>query len=343
MYSKGGLSDSAGIKIKVSSKSRYKTSLGVATKRKTSNNHLWRQHMTSTEAQRILSSYYDKENHTKADDFVYTEALMYLIKSTKSPKYMTELAWFYAEKKHFVPELKYLEMAAEYDYIPALEELGYMWYYGQHGEKDYNKAFLYFSKGAEKGEGKETLWCRYKLADMYHYGLGTQKNEAKYEELISEVWQEVNPPEYLNEPFPEIALRYAQIIASKGRKEEATKILKEAKKFLAERLSYDPFWGYISVMERIVKLLYTLENFTAESADFYDLFYLTDRPGKYTFSYAGKTESIEVTDEESEKAIRFSGKFYRNFAEFCEKAEIRSKKFTNIYDEIIDIEPVISA
>ncbi len=29
-----------------------------------------------------------------------------------------------------------MEMAAEYGYLPAMEELGYMWYYGQHGEKD---------------------------------------------------------------------------------------------------------------------------------------------------------------------------------------------------------------
>lgn len=299
--------------------------------------------MTNTEAQKAIINYYDKENPTKADEFVYTEALMYLIKTTKSPQYMSDLAWFYNTKKCFSLERKYLEMAAEYDDLSAIIELGYLWFYGNSGEKDYDKAFYYFSKGAEIGEGKETLWCRYKLADMYHYGLGVEKDEAKYEEIITEAWKEVNPPEYLNEPFPEIALRYAELIASKGKKEEAAKILKSAKKFLAERLSDIPFWGYISVMERIVKLLYTLETFVMESADFYDLFYLTDLPGKYLFSYGKKSETIEVTEEESEKAIRYAGKFYRNFAEFCEKAEIKGKKITNIYDEIYDIEPVISA
>ena len=48
---------------------------------------------------------------------------------------MCELGWFYCSKKKFDLEIKYLEMAAEYGYLPAMEELGYMWYYGQHGEK----------------------------------------------------------------------------------------------------------------------------------------------------------------------------------------------------------------
>ena len=299
--------------------------------------------MTTIEAKKALINYYDKENPTKADEFVYTEALIYLIRSTKLPKYMVELAWFYSEKKLFDLELKYLEMAAEHGFVPAMEELGYMWYYGQHGARDYDKAFYYFSKGAENGKGKETLWCRYKLADMYHFGFGVERDDGKYEKIIKAAWKEVNPPEYLNEPFPEIALRYAQIISGKGKKAEAAKILRKAKRFLAERLSSDPFWGYISVMERIVKVLYSLETFNMESADFYDLFYLTDLPGKYSFSYRRKAVTLEVTEEESEKAIRYAGKFYRSFAEFCEKAEIKGKKLTNIYDEIYDIEPVISA
>jgi TPR repeat protein len=41
-------------------------------------------------------------------------------------------------------------MAAEYGYLPAMEKLGYMWYYGKHGEKDYDKAFYYFSREPEK-------------------------------------------------------------------------------------------------------------------------------------------------------------------------------------------------
>jgi TPR repeat protein len=105
--------------------------------------------MNNGDALKALQDYYDTKNPTADDEFKFTEALGYLIEETKNPKYMTELGWYYCSKKRFDLEIKYLEMAAEYGYLPAMEELGYMWYYGQHGEKDYDKAFYYFSKGAE--------------------------------------------------------------------------------------------------------------------------------------------------------------------------------------------------
>ena len=121
-------------------------------------------------ALKALQEYYDIKNPTPDDEFKFTEALGYLIEETKNPKYMCELGWYYCSKKRFDLEIKYLEMAAEYGYLPAMEELGYMWYYGQHGEKDYDKAFYYFSKGAEGDGTNGNLWCKYKLADMYRVG-----------------------------------------------------------------------------------------------------------------------------------------------------------------------------
>ena len=131
------------------------------------------------DALRIVNSYYDIENPTEDEDFRYTEALGFLIDTTKESKYMYNLGWFYCSKKRFDLELKYLEMAAECGYTPAMEELGYMWYYGQHGEKDYAKAFHYFSLGAESDNEIGSLWCKYKLADMYHNGYHVEKDEKK--------------------------------------------------------------------------------------------------------------------------------------------------------------------
>lgn len=106
--------------------------------------------MKIEDALRIRSDYYMNENPTEEDEFLYTEALDLLVKETKDPKYMTELGWYYCERKRFDLEIKYLEMAAECGDIFALEELGYMYYYGQHGKKDYKKAYECFSKGAEQ-------------------------------------------------------------------------------------------------------------------------------------------------------------------------------------------------
>ncbi|MBR4760625.1 MAG: sel1 repeat family protein [Lachnospiraceae bacterium] len=299
--------------------------------------------MKTQDALKVLREYYDKSTPTKDDEFLFTEALGYLIEEPKDPKYMTELAWYYGSKKRFDIEIKYLEMAAEYGYIPAIEELGYMWYYGQHGEKDYKKAFEYFSKGAE-GDSDQmgSLWCRYKLADMYRFGCGVEQDEKKYRQMIEEAYEKVRNPRRLNDPYPEIAYRLACIRAEEGKNETAIDLLKKSKRFMAERLSVEAFWGHIEVMGRIVRKLYELTEFDIQTATFYDLFYLTKEPCNLSFKYYDRKYKIEIKKDEEENnektAICFEGKWYRSFEEFCEKAKIENEKITVVYDEIYDPE-----
>lgn len=296
--------------------------------------------MNNADALKILQDYYDTSNPTTDDEFMFTEALGYLIEETKDPKYMCELGWHYCSKKRFDLELKYLEMAAEYGYTPAMEELGYMWYYGQHGEKDYDKAFYYFSRGAE-GDGKRgNLWCKYKLADMYRYGCSVKKDEEKYRSMIEETYEEVKIPRYLNDPFPEICLRLAGIRADQGNTDEDVRLLKRAKDFMAERLSVEAFWGHLEVMGRINRFLYKLIPYNRQRAGFYDLFYLTQHPGKYLLKHSGKDVLLEVTEEDGEYALNCDGKWYRSFEEFCQKATYGNEKYTSIYDEFYDVEVV---
>ncbi|MCR5507773.1 MAG: hypothetical protein K6F34_03710 [Lachnospiraceae bacterium] len=295
--------------------------------------------MKIEEALKIRSDYFMNENPDEEDEFLYTEALNYLINETKDPLYMTELGWYYCERKRFDLEIKYLEMAAGCGDISALEELGYMYYYGQHGEKDYKKAYECFSKGAEQGYDTGSHWCRYKLADMYHYGYYVDKDEALYRKLIEELYKEIKDPMYLNEPFPEVALRLAEIRIEDGNTKEGVQLLIKAKDFLAERLREGAFWGHINVMERIIKDLYANGSFP-ETPDFYDLFHMTQRPGTVTFKYGmgrPKEFAIEVSDDD-EHAIRFMGKWYRNFNELCNKAEIDGLRITAIYDELYDFQ-----
>ncbi len=297
--------------------------------------------MNNADALKALQDYYDTDIRTSDDDFKYTEALGYLIEETKDPKYMCELAWYYCSIKRFDLEIKYLEMAVEFGNQSAVEELGYMWYYGQHGEQDYNKAFYYFSKGAEGDNRNDALWCKFKLADMYRFGCSVEKDEDKYRQMIEEAYEQVKSPRFLNEPFPEISLRLAGIRADQGRKDEAIKLLKEAKRFMAERITVDSFWGNIEVMGRIIRFMYQITPLKKDRADFYDLFYLTQKPGKYTMTRNRKKTTIEVVEENGENAIGCNGKWYRNFEDFCQKAEIDKNKFTSIYDEFYDVEVAV--
>lgn len=66
------------------------------------------------------------------------------------------------------------------DYDEAYECLGYIWYYGRTGERDYKKAFEYFSKMMDKGN----LVAEYKVADMYKNGYYVDKDQNKYENMI---------------------------------------------------------------------------------------------------------------------------------------------------------------
>ncbi len=175
---------------------------------------------------------------------------------------------------------------------------------------------------------------------MYRYGCYVDKDEEKYRRMIEEAYEAVKNPDYLNEPYPEICLRLAGIRAEAGKKDEAVILLRKAKSFLAERLSHDPFWGHIEVMGRIVRFLYQLTTFDERRADFYDLFYMTQKPGVYTLYYGRKKIKLIVMEEKGETAISFEGKWYRDFGDFCGKAELDHRKLTSIYDDFYKVEAV---
>lgn len=293
--------------------------------------------MQISEAIERLNDYYNCDNPKEPDRILYVESLEYLIAETKDPKYMTELAWYYCDMKRFDLEIKYLEMATEYDYLPAYEELGYMYYYGQHGVQDYEKAFKCFSKGAEGKDGEGSKWCRFKLADMYRFGCYVEKDEQKYREIIEQLFTEIKSPCRLSNPFPEIALRLAGIRAEDGDRDEAIRLLQTAKPFMAERLSYDPFWGHIEVMGRIVRFLYDLTPIDEADMDFYDLFSVTRACRSVSFKRNGTEYRIDISDDD-EHALHFEGKWYRDFEELCNKAEIDGVKITAIYDEFYEFE-----
>ncbi|MBP5463419.1 MAG: hypothetical protein J6Y20_15035 [Lachnospiraceae bacterium] len=295
--------------------------------------------MTHEDAMEMRAEYYENPNPSADEEFRFTEALGMLIETTKDPRYMTELAWFYCSRKKFDTEQRYLEMAAECGYGPAYEELGYMYYYGQNGEKDYAGAFECFTRGAQPDRygNKGSLWCTYKLADMYRFGCHVAKDEERYREMIEAAYEKVKNPKFMNDPFPEIAYRLAGIRAEQGKTEEAVELLNSAKRFMAERLSWDPFWGHIEVMGRIVRLLYRLTPYNADKTDFYDLFYLTQSCGRYSVRRKGRQLILEVTGEGAEQALRYDGRWYRNFEDFCAKAKVDGQSITSIYDEFYDL------
>ena len=132
--------------------------------------------MDIREANIIRRNFYRMDDPSEEDIFLYTEAMDYLIRETADPETMLDLGGYYYEKKHFDLALKYYEMAAEYKLPYAYDCLGYIWYYGRTGRRDFEKAFHYYSLAKDAG----ILEAAVKVADMYKNGYYVEKDYEKY-------------------------------------------------------------------------------------------------------------------------------------------------------------------
>ena len=286
--------------------------------------------MTIAEAERIIDRFHDMDNPSADDEFLYIEAMDFLITKEKDPDMMLYLGGYYYEKKDFDLALKYYEMASSYGSERAEECLGYIWYYGRTGEKDYEKAFKYYSKAMERG----SLVCTYKVADMYRNGYYVEKDYEKYKSMIEGLYPRIKYARNLFDPLPEVFTRLAHIRAEQGRTKEAVDLYLKAKDFLAQRISYNAFFGNLSIMKWLIDDLYKLIEFDYEDFDFYDLYYVLNRPNRVTFFYGGKEHFIESSVEEGAVVVNFDGKWFRDRDEFFKNARIGDKRLTDIYDRI---------
>ena len=290
--------------------------------------------MTILEAKKIYRNYYRLTHPNEEDRFLFVEALEYLIHETKNSDYMVELGAMYYEQRRFDLALKYYEMAAEYNNIYAIVDLGYIWYYGRTGEKDYEKAFYYFNKAREKGH----LIAAYKVADMYRNGYYVEKDLEKYRSIIEELYPKVKNARYLNDPLPEVFTRLARIRSEEGRNEEALALYDAARSFLSQRIRNHPFFGDLNIMKWMIADIYELRPFDPASMDLYDLFHVLAAPAKVRFRFEEELHEVEAVSEEGQLSIRFDDRWYRTIDDFFQKAELDGELITMRYDELYDFE-----
>ena len=303
--------------------------------------------MTHGEASRIINEYYRNPNPSADDDFMFEEAMSFLIETYHDPASMHNLAFHYLEKRRHDLELKYLEMAAEYDFPNSLEELGYIWYYGQTGEVDYKKAYEYFERASKCDNDSVVAWSRHKLADMYHNGYYVEKDEARYRQIVEELYADMTEPDgkyyrhfFGGMPYADVAWRLGKIRAEQGRVDEALDILEKARKVLSEDIRSNPsWWGNIEVMDGIVHTQHEL-GYKAKRLNVFDVCWMADRVCKIAFLFNERRFMVEVEASEEGNIIKFDGKWYRTAREFLEKAEIEGKKLVRLYDVLYDMEVV---
>lgn len=292
--------------------------------------------MTIKEARNIVKEYEYKSVLTPGEEFMMTEAFNFLIEETHQTKYMVRLGGYYYEQKNFDLALKYYEMADSYGDRWAAEGLGYIWYYGRTGEKDYKKAFECYSKAAKNGNFRSAM----KVADMYKNGYYVDKDYDKYCEIIEELYQKLK-----NDTFwdvrNDIFIRLAKIRKEQGRTEEAIELMLEARHYLAYQISGNPFFGDINVMNWLTNDLFELIEVDKADLKLYDLFYLMKEPCKISFIYDDKEYIVEsVKEDDGSVSVHFNDKWYRDIDDFFKTAEINGERIPVLYSFIYGIKEV---
>ena len=292
--------------------------------------------MTVYEAGKICRDYYNLTNPTDEDQFLFTEALRYLVEETKEPRYMLALGGFYYEERRFDLALKYYEMAAEYDDLNAIVGLGYIWYYGRTGERNFEKAFYYYDKARQAGDPV----AAYKVADMYRNGYYVDKDLSKYREIIEDLYPKVKDLQMLGDPVPEVSIRLAKIRTEEGKTEEALRLYEKARNFLEQRIRVSPFFGNLNIMKWMIEDIYKLKAFDEEDMRLYDLYYALGTPVRVRFTFERKQHEVEAVEEDGEVVIRFDDRWYRTVDDFFQKAELDGELLTSRYEELYGFEVV---
>lgn len=287
--------------------------------------------MTRDEARKIEKEFFEKSNPSEADEFLYIEAMDFLIETYNLPEDMMHLGGYYYDLRKFDLALKYYERAATYDYDVADECLGYIWYYGRTGEKDYKKAFEYYSRSMNRGN----LVSAYKVADMYKNGYYVEADYSRYVKMIEDLYDKIRYTNQLFEPLPEIYTRLARIRKEQKCFQEAISLYLFAKRFLAQRISYNAFWGNLNIMKWLIDDLYSMRDFNNHNFDFFDLYYVLLTPHKVTFEFEDKTYCVESILEDENVVIHYEDKWYRDRDDFFAKAcAANGEKLTAVNDQL---------
>jgi len=283
-------------------------------------------------AEQIIDGYYCKEHRSEDDFFELTEALKYLIDTTGVTRYMMMLGGQYYERRDFDLALKYYDMASEKGDSDADECLGYVYYYGRVGEPDYEKAFMYFSRGMERGN----VVSAYKVADMYKNGYFVERDYGKYAEIVESLWSQYSSPAGLSmyEPYPEIGTRMAGVLMKRGENGKALDILYRVRPFLEYRMRHTDFFGNFTIMKFMIADIYRLTPVDYSDFGFYDLYEILKTPCTVSFMLGTAKHVVKSEEDEGVMVVSLDGKYYRNIDAFMSGATCDGERLAALTNDM---------
>ncbi len=238
--------------------------------------------------------------------------------------FLFNLGGVYYDQREFDKAIPYFLRAAEADLDPALESLGFAYLYGNGVEVDDEKAFDYFSRSAEKGNRES----RYKIADMFRDGRYVNADYNKYVLIIEQLWEEDHNPDgkVFSDPFPEIAIRLAEIRYEQNRKEESLTLYRQARDFMEFRMTQDLFWGNFEIMKRCVIGMDTLFDVDLSNFNFWDLYAMLRTPIDITMTIGDVDHHIISSEVDGHMVVLADGEQYDNIDTFMQWGKIDGQR-----------------
>jgi len=286
--------------------------------------------MTKNEAYKIIENFYNNDNPTEKDEFIFIEAANFIIETENDAKVMSSLGGFYYGKQKYDLAEKYYLLADENGDDYASCGLGFIYYYGRNVAKNFEKAFYYYNKSMNFGNQESAM----KIADMYHNGYGCEKDDTKYREILEDIFEKIKDTNQLFDPYPEVAHRLVDIYINEGNIEKCYEMITKAKSFITQRIRYSPFWGNFIVCRRVVCLFYKILEFDEECFDVFDLFYLFEKEHTVKLLYNGKKYLIESFFDEGQMRVKCNNVLYKSTEDFLTKSLFDGKHIYIIhYDD----------
>lgn len=289
--------------------------------------------MEEKTAWEIIKLFNNNHNPTEDDIFEFTEAAEYLVRNSDTEA-MIELGGYYYGIQNYDLAYTYYQMAAdqgnEYGYLG----LGYIFYYGRLGAPDYQRAFEAYSKAADLGN----VNAAYKVADMYKNGYYVKKSYNTYKTMIQKLFSKAKRFQYVGQPYPEIALRLAEIRESEGKKKDAANLYFSARRFLDQRLKWDSFFGNLEIMKDLVHRIYNIISFDEDNMSFYDLYYLRDKPCTVLFRFGKNIHVVNFVKENGNIVIQFDDNWYEDIDALMMFGKINNRRLTEIQERFYSFE-----
>lgn len=297
-------------------------------------------HQDSFDPYEEMSAFYREDDPTEEQQFRFVEAMKQLIDSAYLEDdiiaFSYNLAIYYRDIREFELEKKYLELGAQHGSPFHEEELGFLYYYGLTGERNFKKAYQYFSKC-------ESRRSQYMLADMYHDGAGVPEDAMKAWDILAELMEDLesekDDPAFASSTlFPEVALRHVRLCLEADIEDDGDwNDLVDARFILAVRQQRRPFWGNIKTMRDILDAMMIMRDRDYGFIDLYDLLTFYEKNAVINFDFGDSTYQLEIFPHEGEIVYQLEDRWYHGAEDFLGKARVGGKRITTIMDKIQNI------